>query len=494
MNNNRLMQLLLWGFLLLPVTPLSAQGSAFVANQQMMAPLPGKATGVFFVDGELFCLSSGVLFKAQRNGEQIVSLDIDTLFMPLGDNVEYVVRHPSGDIYFTARDKKGRSFLYHCTGFGTKEQKVKQLRMDGGLFNKGMTVEHPTFTADGNILVFSSNDEKHTEGGYDLWYSLLEGNQWSSPENLGHRVNTDGDELTPVVYRDYLLFTSNGRPDDHGRLSLYSTRLLSDRVTGDTVGMSHIGRCRVQRLPDPLNTDDADDYDLSVDLNAKCGYWISQRRTSGSASQLYSFSGAPDGVLLWGKVTDHSGRPLAGATVTAAQKDNPVCNTTTDPDGRYRLYLVCNQHYRLSYQYEGFFQKHDSLTTTSRDGDYLIAEAHRDVDLDRLPIDQRIYYDDLFGPDADVELSDRGIGLLAPLVQFLNDNPSLKVDFTLANDLTQNRDFNLMLTDERIRSLENYLYPLLPPTVEIVIENGCIGRTGCDNASGLSRLTVLINK
>ena len=472
---------------------LHAQGSAFVANQQLLAILPGNASNLFFVDGELYSLSSGVLFKAQRNGEQIVSLDIDTVYTRLADNVEYVVRHPSGDIFFTSRDKKGRSFLYHCTGFGTKDQKVKQLRMGGGLFNKGMTVEHPTFTVDGNILVFSSNDEKYTEGGYDLWYSLYDGSQWTTPENLGHRVNTDGDELSPLVYRDFLLFSSNGRPDDRGHLSLYSTRLLSDRVTGDTVGMSQIGRCRVQRLPAPLNVDNADDYDLVIAPGAKCGYWLSRRHTSPSASQLYSFSGAPNGMLLWGKVTDRSGRSLAGATVTARHGGAFACSTTTDPDGRYRLYLVSNQHYSLSYQYDGFFQKHDTLTTTLRDGDYLIAETHHDVDLDRLPMGQRIYYEDLFGPDADVELSDRGFELLAPLVRFLNDNPSLKVDLTLTNDLTDNRDFNLMLTDERIRSLENYLYPLLPPTVEIGIENGCIGRDGCNNASGISRLTVLIN-
>jgi hypothetical protein len=52
----------------------------------------------------------------------------------------------------------------------------------------------------------------------------------------------------------------------------------------------------------------------------------------------------------------------------------------------------------------------------------------------------------------------------------------------------------MLLTDERIQTLENYLYPLLPPTVKIDVENGCIGRDGCSNASGMSRLTVLINK
>lgn len=471
-----------------------AQGSAFVANQQRMAILPGNVKNVSMVDGELHCFASGVMLKAQRSGEQLLGFWADTDYVRLQENVEYVVRHPvSDDIYMTARDKKGRSFLYQCSGFGTKEQKVKQVKMGGGWFNKGMTVEHPTFTNDGHIVIFSSKDEKNSEGGYDLWYSQFDGKRWSKPENLGRRVNTVCDEVSPVIYRDCLIFSSNGHSEDNGKLSLYSTRLLADRAEGDTVGVPQIGRCRVQRLPSPLNSDYADDFDMAIDTAASCGYWVSRRMASESDSQLYSFSGALDGVLLWGTVYDKFDHPLAGVTITVRQGKNVICNTHTDQDGHYRIYLMCDQYYDLAYQLDNFFVSFETVNTTKGNEEYLITEARRDVRLDRLPTGQRIFFEDLFGPDVDVELSDRGIELLAPLVQFLNDNPNMRVDMTLINDLTNNRNFNMMLTDERIRSLENYLYPLLPPTVKISIENGCIGRDGCSNASGASRLTVLIN-
>ncbi len=473
---------------------LHAQGSAFVANQQQMAILPGNVRNVSLVDGEFYCYSAGVLLKAHRSGEQLLEFWPDTVFARLQENVEYVVRHPSGDIYLTARDKKGRSFLYQCINLGTKDEKMKQVRLDGGLFNKGMTVEHPTFSKDGRIIVFSSNEEKNSEGGYDLWYSLYDGEQWSKPENLGRRVNTGRDEMTPFIYQEYLLFSSNGRREDNGKMCVYSMRLISDHVTGDTVDMQHIGRSRVQRLPAPLNADNADDLDMAVDTISKCGYWVSLRKTFGNKSPLYSFSGTLDGMLVWGKVTDKSGRPLAGVNITARQGKSVVCNSVTDLDGRYSVYLVCDQRYGLTYQHDGFFSQIDSVNTVKSDEEYLIFESRRDVMLDRLPLGQRIYFEDLFGPDADVELSARGIERLAPLVQFLNDNPLLKVNMTLINALTDNGDFNLMLTDERIRTLEKYLYPLLPTTVEINIENGCIGRDGCSDASGVSRLTVLINK
>ncbi len=479
--------------LLSPFATLRSQESAFIANQQKMAILPGYVRNVSVIGNDIYCYASDVMLKAHRAGEQLLGFSADTDFVKLGENIEYVVRHPDGDIYFTQRDKKGRSFLFRCRDFGSDKTKVKQIRLGGGWFNKGMTVEHPTFTSDGRIMIFTSIDTKRSHGGYDLWYSLFDGKRWSKPENLGDRVNTAADEISPAIYRDCLLFASNGRDEDNGHLSLYSTRLISDRVVGDTVGMMQIGRCRVQRLPGPLNADYADDFDLTIDSVNNCGYWVSKRLSTDTDSQFYSFSGALDGVLLWGIVTDEFDHPLSHVKVTATQGDEAVCSTFTDESGHYHVYLQCDQYYELSYQYDNFFVAFETVNTTKGEEEYLISEERLDVHLDHLPIGQRIYFEDLFGPDADVEISGHGKDLLEPLVRFLNDNPSMNVEMTLSNDLTNDRSFNDLLTGRRIQSLENYLYPLLPPTVKISISNGCAGKEGCFSASGLSRLTVLID-
>lgn len=474
---------------------LRAQGSAFVANQQRMGILPRNVKNVSFVDGELYCYASGVMLKAQRSGEQLVGFWADTDYVRLDEGVDYVVKHPTtGDVYFTKKDKKGSSFLFRCTDFGGKGEKVKQVKLGGGLFNKGMTVEHPTFTTDGRIVIFSSRDTKHSEGGSDLWFAQFDGKKWGKPENLGRRINTEKDEVTPVIYRDCLLFSSNGHSEDNGKMSIYSTRLISDKASGDTVGMLRVGQSRVQRLPSPLNSDYSDDMDMAIDTVSGYGYWVSRRVASESDSQLFSFSGALDGVLLWGMVTDKYDHALQGVKITAKQGNEVVCNTYSDEDGYYHIYLQCNQYYDLAYQLDNFFVDFETVNTAKGEDEYLISEMRQDVSLDKLPLGQKIFFEDLFGPDVDVELSERGMETLAPLVRFLNDNPTMRVEMALINDLTNNRNFNMLLTDERIQTLKNYFYPLVPPTVKIDIDNGCIGRDGCSNASGTSRLTVLINK
>ena len=171
-----------------------------------------------------------------------------------------------------------------------------------------------------------------------------------------------------------------------------------------------------------------------------------------------------------------------------------VCNTYSDEDGQYRVYLQCGQYYDISFQADNYFISFETVNTTKGEEEYLISEDRLDVSLDRLPLGQRIYFDDLFGPDADIELSERGADLLIPLVRFLSDNPEMDVQMTLSNDMTSDESFNALITASRIRTLESYLYPMLPPTVKINISNGCAGKDRCNTASGISRLTVLINK
>ena len=472
-------------------TTMVAQQSAFVAHRQNMAVLPGEVSNLAIVDSTLYCFAADVLLQAQRTDDLIVGFWADTTYSLLADGIEYIVRHPSsGDIYFTARDKKGRSFLFRCD---STLRKVHRVKMGGRFFwNKGMTVEHPTFSPDGSLLIFSSLDGATSLGGYDLWYATYDGHHWSRPHNLSGHINTEGDEVTPYIYRDYLLFASNARPESTGFFSIYATNLVdSGSANGN---YQRIGDAAVQRLHSPFNCDDDNDYDMVVDSRTGSGYWISHRNPDEGDSQIFSFSGGLDGMLLWGRVVDPYDHPLADVQVVARQAGRVICSTTSDDEGFYNLYLQANQYYELAYQLEQYFVAYEAINTTKPRDEYLIAEEQRNVRLDHLPLGKRIYFDDLFGPDADVTLSAYGKQQLQPLVQFLSDNPNFTLSLSLSNDLTNNPRFNALLTDQRLLSLRNYLSRQLPPTVIIRIHNSCKGESTCTGASGLSRLAAIIDK
>ena len=68
-----------------------------------------------------------------------------------------------------------------------------------------------SFSADGKTLFFTSN-RKGGEGDLDIYRSILQGEVWSAPQNLGPEVNTPYNEETTFVSADYkeLYFSSEG--------------------------------------------------------------------------------------------------------------------------------------------------------------------------------------------------------------------------------------------------------------------------------------------
>jgi len=77
------------------------------------------------------------------------------------------------------------------------------------------------------IMIFASNRPGGL-GGYDLYYSMFKNGKWSSPINLGPKINTSSDEYRPVIgfhpdfTNKYLMFSSN-RSGGKGGFDLYFT-------------------------------------------------------------------------------------------------------------------------------------------------------------------------------------------------------------------------------------------------------------------------------
>lgn len=78
----------------------------------------------------------------------------------------------------------------------------------------------------GNMMIFSS-DRPGGEGGYDLYYSLYQNEQWSEAVNFGSRINSPYDEYRPIIINegidmnwDMLIFSSD-RPGGKGGFDLY---------------------------------------------------------------------------------------------------------------------------------------------------------------------------------------------------------------------------------------------------------------------------------
>ncbi len=78
-----------------------------------------------------------------------------------------------------------------------------------------------------NIMIFAS-DRPGGLGGFDLYYSVLKAGIWSSPVNLGPKINSSYNEYRPVVgyhtdFENYFMMFSSDRPGGKGGFDLYFT-------------------------------------------------------------------------------------------------------------------------------------------------------------------------------------------------------------------------------------------------------------------------------
>lgn len=138
----------------------------------------------------------------------------------------------------------------------------------------GVSYAHPFLLDDSKTLLFTS-DMPGGYGGFDLYFTRYneETQTWETPVNLGPEVNTEGDELFPVVYRDRLMFASNGLPG-FGGFDLFSVIFGKEGVVEGSVN----------HFPYPVNSVYNDYYMYPTSLCA--AYFVSDRNLK-SKDDLY---------------------------------------------------------------------------------------------------------------------------------------------------------------------------------------------------------------
>lgn len=124
---------------------------------------------------------------------------------------------------------------------------------------------HPYLFNDGKSLLFTS-DMPGGFGGFDLYVVHWdeETQEWGTPMNLGADVNTEGNEIFPVLYEGRLIFSSNGLPG-FGGYDLFNADYDQEGVVPGSV----------RRFPYPVNSVFNDYFMCPLDL--RTAYFVSDR-------------------------------------------------------------------------------------------------------------------------------------------------------------------------------------------------------------------------
>lgn len=449
--------------------PLSVQpvGSVHMA---------GSMKNLSMVDGNLYAYSSGVLLQGYAPSGVVLAMMPDTLLATQCPGAEYVVRNAGdGSIYYLFTDASkpfGLNVLNTESKRPLREVLTDYIKspFDPGRKNKPIELRawfrevcHPTFSPDGTMMVFSSQG-KVGLGGYDLWCSFWNGHRWSKPINMGAIINTQGHEITPLFYGNYLIFASNGHKEESNNYALYAVSIKKGSKTDDVIFNNYV----VQPLPTPLSSE-GDNMELAYDRDSERGYWLTTRN---GREELYTFEGRLDGVMLTGLVRDDLGKPVPQATVSLLQNGRRLTTASTDSSGTYRLYAMPGSGYVLQAKKTDYFTVRQELALTRMNEELLMAPQHCNLTLSTLPFNRPMLFDNIYRSGADVELSSEAIRVLDPILDFLRDNPHVTLQLTLYCTETDDWDFNDIVISRRIKYLQQYFESRLPKDRKIRFQNG----------------------
>lgn len=223
---------------------------------------------------------------------------------------------------------------------------IKELSVN----SRSYSVGHPTISSDGKLLYFVS-DMPGGFGGTDIYKaSILADGNIGNPENLGVKVNTNGNESFPFVSaNNQLYFASNGHIG-LGGLDIFVADISSEGIVS---AIQHGGK---------LLNSSRDDFGFVLNKELTSGYFSSNRDGGVGSDDIYQFQITKPFVfktIINGVVADkNNGKPVPFALVKIYdESNNLIASTTTDENGNYSFVLPPNSSYKMSVNSNGFESK-----------------------------------------------------------------------------------------------------------------------------------------
>ena len=320
----------------------------------------------------------------------------------------------------------------------------------GQRINTDQWESQPCLSPDKRDLYFASR-RFGGYGGSDIYVSHLQPNgRWGEPENLGPEINTPGDESSPFIHADNqtFYFTSNGLPG-YGEEDLYMCRRDS---TGKWSKPENLGY--------PINTI-SHEGTLFITADAKTAYFASDRSDSKGGLDIYSFELRPDirpikSLWVKGKVYDaktDKGLPSAVELIDLAT-NRTLSKVQTDETGNYLLTLPIGKDYAFNVNRKGylFYSDNYSLKDKSPDSTY-----QKNIPLQPIDVNASVVLHNIFFDYNKYDLKKESIPELDKLVQFMTDNPTVKIQVEGHTDNIGTAAENLKLSENRAKSVVNYL-------------------------------------
>lgn len=308
------------------------------------------------------------------------------------------------------------------------------------------------YLAQSRKVLLMSVEREDTYGARDMYVSFLEEDgSWTEPKNLGKIVNTAGTEGSPFLAADdkTLYFSSNGF-SGYGGMDIYVTRRLDDTWTNWS---------EPENLGASINSPGEDEF-FNIPLSGDQAFYT--RGVEGGDTDLYQlnlpvFYKPSPVVVVKGKVYNaKTNEPIGRANISYERLSDgvEVGISTSDSEGNYEIILPYGYRY-------GYLAQADSFVSISANINLTEEEEFKEItqDLYLMPIEvgARVTINNIFFDFDKATLRQESYAELNRLLEFMNDNPGIKIRIEGHTDAIGSDEYNQGLSQRRADAVARFL-------------------------------------
>ena len=332
-----------------------------------------------------------------------------------------------------ANAKFSQVYLFSVTKNGDNWGSISSLPFNDTAFSNS----NPSLSRDGKTLYFSSN-RPSSIGGTDIWKVAINADgTYGEPQNLGNKVNTEGNETFPFIADDNktLFFASSGK-QGLGGLDVYQIDLSGGEATN---------------LGKPVNTE-KDDFAFTFNESKKNGF-LSSNRNGNDDIFIVNPLCAVDVLIV---VTDaKTGAILSNASVSILDdKKNVIATEMSNAKGEVSYRVECDRAYVVQASKDGY-EGNTFAVTKSKGPKAKVDAALNPIDV--IVTETEIILKPIYFEFDKSNITQEGAFELDKLVQVMKNNDKMVIMAKSHTDSRGSDDYNLSLSDRRAKSTVQYV-------------------------------------